>query len=208
MLHLKNLMGLLFLASVVMLSLFLLVPTVQANTPDLPEGVSQGDWQTIAAQVSAHRHQIVAAADGFQARNPDQQWLMHFDGQGFEVTPQGADWTWGLSLKSYGRNGAEQAVTGKPAIRAEGNRQEALQTAWRHLLLSEAAGDVLARTLAFGGTLIFNRSNAVSYGGALQQALRDLFRAEPGIAGLIIGIGLAQGYWRDEAKTNASFFLW
>ncbi len=76
----------------------------------LPEGLSASDWASIRAAYGANRHAAFAVEDGYQARNPGQQWRTRFDGRGFETTPDAGGWSWGLELVSYGCSGAERAV--------------------------------------------------------------------------------------------------
>lgn len=59
-------------------------------------------------------------------------------------------------------------------IGAERNREEALRTVERHLLLSEAPDGVLGRALAFGGTLIFNRARDYQDAGYARRLARFL----------------------------------
>ncbi|MBS1809845.1 MAG: hypothetical protein JST84_16910 [Acidobacteria bacterium] len=59
---------------------------------------------------------VPAAHNRWQALNSAQRWTAEFDGEGFEVKPEGASWRWGLELKSYGFSGQERLVQGKAAI--------------------------------------------------------------------------------------------
>jgi hypothetical protein len=84
---------------------------------------------------------------------------------------------WGDFLQS--REYVHQVAATLVEIHAEDRRDEAVRTAYRHLLLSEAAEDVLARTLAFGGTLIFNRARDyqdAGYSAHLARFLRGCRR--------------------------------
>jgi|GEM_PF-2752323 len=97
----------------------------QLTSPDqVPEGMAKSDWQSIRAAYEAGRHAFQPVEGGWQARNPGQQWTTKFDGRGFIAQPKGgADWQWGLELKSYGFAGNERAIGGadhKPAVKAEG----------------------------------------------------------------------------------------
>ncbi len=78
--------------------------TQQLTSPDqVPEGLAKSDWQSIRAAHEAGRHAFQPVGDGWQARNPGQQWLTQFEGQGFTVTPDAGGWTWGLELAGYGK---------------------------------------------------------------------------------------------------------
>jgi FG-GAP repeat len=93
------------------------------NSPEqVPKGLAKSDWQSIRAAYEAGRHAFQPVEGGWQARNPGQQWTTTFDGRGFLAQPRGADWQWGLELKSYGFPGAEREVKGVPAVKAEGQR--------------------------------------------------------------------------------------
>jgi len=97
--------------------------TQNLTSPDqVPEGLAKSDWASIRAAYEAGRHAFMPVADGWQARNPGQQWTTTFDRRGFLAQPRGADWQWGLELKTYGFPGAERAIGGVPAVQAEGQR--------------------------------------------------------------------------------------
>lgn len=64
----------------------------------LPHGLRLVDWTQIQAEYQRHRHAAFPDASGFHARSFEQQWLSHFDGRGFTVTPDGATYRWGLEL--------------------------------------------------------------------------------------------------------------
>ncbi len=100
-----------------------------------PEGISTSDWSSIRAAYEANRHAAFAVDGGWQARNPGQQWRTQFDWRGFETTPDGGGWSWGLELVSYGRRGAEcnpsrapgssEGVSSLPVcVQADGSRVE------------------------------------------------------------------------------------
>jgi hypothetical protein len=108
-------------------------PLLHAETPatktqnltapgQVPEGLAKSDWSSIRAAYEAGRHAFQPIGGGWQARNPGQQWTTKFDGRGFLAQPKGAEWQWGLELRSYGFPGAERAVDGVPAVKAEGQR--------------------------------------------------------------------------------------
>jgi hypothetical protein len=97
--------------------------TQQLNSPDqVPEGLVKSEWQTIRAAYEAGRHAFAPTANGWQARNPGQQWTMTFDQRGFVAKPRDGGWQWGLELKSYGFQGAERVVGGVPTVEASGPR--------------------------------------------------------------------------------------
>ncbi|RLA17205.1 MAG: hypothetical protein DRQ56_09515, partial [Gammaproteobacteria bacterium] len=88
----------------------------------VPEGLEAGDWAGIRVAYEAGRHKAFEVEDGFHARNPGQQWLTSFDGQGFLVQPDDGDWSWGLQLQAYGFEGAMQRVAGSSEASALNNR--------------------------------------------------------------------------------------
>ncbi len=92
----------------------------------VPEGLAGSDWKSIRQVYEQNRHAVVAvsmAVDGaFRARNPGQQWLTHFDGRGFVVNPDGANWQWGLELQSYGFPGHQRSINGQANMTADNNR--------------------------------------------------------------------------------------
>ncbi|MCI0536800.1 MAG: FG-GAP repeat protein, partial [Verrucomicrobiales bacterium] len=92
------------------------------SSDQVPAGLAKSDWQSIRAAYEAGRHAFQPVAGGWQARNPGQQWLTKFDGRGFVAEPKDGGWQWGLELKRYGFPGAERAVGGAPAVKAEGQR--------------------------------------------------------------------------------------
>ncbi len=126
------------LRSVLLLACGIAAPVVGASEPSLtgktqhltspeqtPKGLAPSEWTSIRAAYEAGRHQFqpVEGKDGqWQARNPGQQWLTTFDQHGFEATPQGGGWTWGLQLQSYGFGEKQTPVSGTPAVKAEGQR--------------------------------------------------------------------------------------
>lgn len=88
----------------------------------VPEGVAAEDWTGIQAAYEASRYAAYPVEDGYQARNPGQQWRTHFDGRGFSIKPDSGDWTCGLQLESYGFAGSEKEVTGTAPLSAESGR--------------------------------------------------------------------------------------
>ncbi len=95
----------------------------QSQGADLvPDGLSTSDWSSIRAAYEAKRHEAFTVEDGYLATNPGQQWRTRFDGRGFLTTPNAGGWSWGLELVSYGRAGAECAVTLPTCSDADVNR--------------------------------------------------------------------------------------
>jgi hypothetical protein len=91
--------------------------------PDqVPAGLERSDWASIRAAYEAERHVFRAVEDGWQARNPGQQWLTSFDGRGFITEPVGGAWQWGLNLRSYGFPGHEHVIGGVPSVQVAGQR--------------------------------------------------------------------------------------
>jgi hypothetical protein len=96
-----------------------------ASTRAITAGVAESDWSRIREAYEGHRHTVVPVTDRpaqWRARNPGQQWTTRFDGRGFLVEPDGAAWTWGLELLSYGAAGHEQNVGPKARVRTESSR--------------------------------------------------------------------------------------
>ncbi len=94
-------------------------PAVEDGVPD---GLSANDWASIRDVHEVECHVVHATEGGFQARNPGQQWLTHFDGRGFRTEPDAGAWTWGLELVSYGFSGNLRVVTKPRSLSAEGQR--------------------------------------------------------------------------------------
>ncbi|MCP5022813.1 MAG: hypothetical protein GY930_13700 [bacterium] len=103
-----------------------LSPAVLGQSPpspqDVPAGLSAGDWDGIREAREADRHRVSTGLEGHVAVNPGQNWRTKFDGQGFSVQPNGADWSWGLQLAAFGFSGSETPVSGKAQASADGNR--------------------------------------------------------------------------------------
>lgn len=90
-------------------------------TPDL----SPSDWSSIRKEYERHRHHVVPVPGeprGWRARNTGQQWVTRFDGRGFLVQPDRGGWIWGLELRRYGIQGAEQAVGAAARVRVDAER--------------------------------------------------------------------------------------
>ena len=98
--------------------------TQHLTAPDqVPKGLASSDWASIRAAYEAGRHAFQPVADGWQARNPGQQWTTQFDRRGFLAQPPDGTWSWGLELQSYGL-GEQQETLGErsPAAQAAGQR--------------------------------------------------------------------------------------
>ena len=81
----------------------------------LPVGMGSSDWSSITQEYQRHRHAAFPIdRGGYKARGWEQQWVMRFDGRGFEVIPDEGGWRWGLQLQNYGFRAAERDVA-KPA---------------------------------------------------------------------------------------------
>ena len=98
--------------------------TQHLTSPDqVPDGLTKSQWQGIRAAYEAGQHEFQPVAEGWQARNPGQQWTTMFDRHGFLSRPRDGAWTWGLELESYGFGEVQQAVGGQaPAVSAAGQR--------------------------------------------------------------------------------------
>lgn len=87
-----------------------------------PPGLSTVDWAEISAQIEASRYAAQPTDAGLEAANPGQQWRTAFDGRGFLVEPQGADWRWGLELRGYGVGAEQRELSGPAHAQASGTR--------------------------------------------------------------------------------------
>jgi hypothetical protein len=92
------------------------------QAPDVPAGLTEGDWQDVRAAYEAGRHFVDSVADGHRASNPGQRWSTHFDGRGFTTRPDGGGWSWGLELRSWGIEGSLRAVADGAEVVAAGQR--------------------------------------------------------------------------------------
>ena len=97
-------------------------PQALTSPDQVPEGLAKSDWSSIRAAYEAGRHAFQPTATGWQARNPGQQWSTQFDKRGFLTTPKDGGWQWGLELQSYGFAENPTAISGTPAVRADGQR--------------------------------------------------------------------------------------
>ena len=88
--------------------------TQHLTSPDqVPDGLTKSQWQGIRAAYEAGQHEFQPVADGWQARNPGQQWTTLFDRHGFLSRPRDGAWTWGLELQSYGFGEQQQTLGGQ-----------------------------------------------------------------------------------------------
>jgi len=126
--------------------------TQHLTSPEqVPNGVTPTEWHSIRAAYEAGRHvfQPVAGAPGhWQARNPGQHWQNTFDGRGFITQPQHGDWSWGLTLQSYGFGAAQQPVGQRAQV---GNAGQRLNYQWDDTVQEWFVND--ARGLEHGFTL-------------------------------------------------------
>jgi hypothetical protein len=97
-------------------------PQALTSPDQVPEGLAKSDWSSIRAAYEAGRHAFQPTATGWQARNPGQQWSTQFDKRGFLATPKDGGWQWGLELQSYGFAENPTAISGTPAVQADGQR--------------------------------------------------------------------------------------
>lgn len=86
------------------------------------ETLHADDWASIRAAYEAGQYRCEPVGDGWSARNRAQNWITHFDGRGFLVSPRAGTWEWGLELRSHGF-GTWQIPAGKAdEVSLEGNR--------------------------------------------------------------------------------------
>lgn len=100
----------------------LLTAAVMAGNP---AGLSDADWAGLRAAHDARRHSIQPADDQpgvWRTDNPGQQWAVEFDARGFLAKPRDGAWTWGLELRSYGRDDSQTEVHGTTDGHAQGQR--------------------------------------------------------------------------------------
>lgn len=85
--------------------------------------LSNSDLISIRQAHEAGLHAVNLCRDGtLAARNPGQQWLTHFDGAGFTVSPDHGQWTWGFSLRAYGFESSTKLISSHAGISHEQNR--------------------------------------------------------------------------------------
>ena len=80
------------------------------------------DWAGVREAYKTGRHLVLEVEGGYQAYNPGQKWLVHFDGRGLHTEPDAGSWTWGLQLESWGFVGAARDVSQPMSVSAEGGR--------------------------------------------------------------------------------------
>lgn len=96
-------------------------PLFAAASPR-PEGIAESDWSSIIAAHDAAERAIVSGADrSHAARNPSQSWNIDFDGRGFSIKPDSADWRWGLRLRRY-ETGRTFTLRKPQSVKSEANR--------------------------------------------------------------------------------------
>ncbi len=97
--------------------------TQTLTSPDqVPEGLAKSDWPSIRAAYEAGRHafqpdrrRLAGAQSGAAVDHEVRRARLLAE-------PRDGGWQWGLELKSYGFPGAERAIGGAPAVKAEGQR--------------------------------------------------------------------------------------
>ncbi len=102
--------------------------------PDLPEGVSDGDWATMQELIRQAEYYPTwhQPSDAYTAPNRAHGWRVAFGAGGTQITPrvpspsqeegQGGGWSWDLTLTGYGYEGHLQALSGQPDITVDDNR--------------------------------------------------------------------------------------
>jgi hypothetical protein len=103
--------------------------TRQAGLVNSPSGtesnsnlLTTADWRAIRTEYERNQNLVVPERDGHLARNSAQQWTTRFDGRGFVVTPESGNWSWGLSLQSFGPSGEQRTAENPVAVSAENDR--------------------------------------------------------------------------------------
>lgn len=121
------------------LSAVVLIPTLlagvlsgqkvsESNQPTLeshrgtPSGLTSKQWKGVRAAHDKAKHAMVRVDDHYEARNPGQGWQARFTGGGVRIYPDAGQWSWGLSLKSYGFEGAERNIQSLPRQNPVGAR--------------------------------------------------------------------------------------
>lgn len=92
----------------------------------LPPGLSLDDWVRICAVRTASRYAVLRSEGGYRALNPEQGWVIRFDGRGVTARPRLGDWTWGLQLERVGvATDQDQRVMQYPVgVHVSGDRLE------------------------------------------------------------------------------------
>ena len=95
----------------------------QRSRAAAPAGLTAGEWRGIVDQIRQRPYRLEpGAGGGYRAANPAQGWTVAFNGDGADVRPMAADWTWGLRFVAYGYPGAERSVSVSPRLTTEGTR--------------------------------------------------------------------------------------
>ena len=97
-------------------------PLNLSSPGNLPAGLSSATWAEIHTAHRLSQRTVTPSAGGHQAKNPGQQWSTDFDGRGFLINPDKANWKWGLKVRSYGFSGAEKVVAGTANSSVNGTR--------------------------------------------------------------------------------------
>lgn len=168
----------------------------QGNAP--PPGLSAGDWSSIRCEYERNRCAAISTENGYTMRNFGQPSKTHFDDEGFVVEPDGANWKWGLSLKSYGFSGRECTPPTSSKLHAEGST-----VTWdRDAILREwVVND--ARGLEHGFT-VQKRPGAEEnlFSGSEQPFLTSLFEPQGGDPNRLILTLSVRGNLLAEVQTD------
>lgn len=93
------------------------------GTKESGGSMTPGEWRGIREAHEKWKREVRQDGQGWRVFNPKQQLTAYFDGRGFEVRSESAEWRWGLELVSYGVGQNQQSVGAKPpTVRAEGER--------------------------------------------------------------------------------------
>jgi len=95
------------------LSLVLVPIDARASQPN--------DIEQLRVAYERGRYAVRPAAVGLGAPNPAQAWWTAFDGRGFELTPSGEAWSWGLELRSFGRGSFRSSANGNAGVVSDGD---------------------------------------------------------------------------------------
>jgi hypothetical protein len=129
-----------------------------------PTGLTLEQWKSVRAAHDKAKHAMVRVGADYEARNPGQGMLARFTDGGVRVYPDAAQWSWGLTLKSYGFEGAERNMQGLPRCNPVGSR---MTYQWDACLDEWYVND--SRGLEHGYTL---RQRPVSASGSRMGPLR------------------------------------
>ncbi|WP_051284422.1 beta strand repeat-containing protein [Desulforegula conservatrix] len=92
----------------------------QVKYGQTPVGITASQWESIKSQIEADQYKAEECDEGLRAFNKSQNWQAVFDGTGFIVAPSEKEWSWGFSLKAYGRGEACWRIMGKAGLSSEG----------------------------------------------------------------------------------------